>query len=528
MMQKRILRYSDELRSSLLAGVQKLSDAVKITMGPRGQNVLIEVDERPPILTKDGVTVAEAINLVDRFENLGAQVVKEAARQTAEVAGDGTTTSTVLAQAIFEQGSKYLSTGGNIRDLRESLLEAKDTAITALRETAIDIRNEKDLKNVATISANGEEFLGEIISEAVGKVGSHGYVTVENSKGYNTELVLVDGYQIDRGYISPYFVTNQSKQTVEFKNPLILLTNQTITSLKSIMTILEESVRESKPLVIMANDVAGEALQGLILNKSKGNLQCCVLRPPEFGVAREQALEDLAAVLGATLIHDNPDEWPTMPIFKMTGSCKTFKAYKDKSVFVDCHSDADIVKQRISAIELRAEEPNVSADERSVLDRRRKRMTSGVAVIYVGGSTESEVNERRDRVDDAVNATRVALEDGIIPGGGAALLRVSEKLNDRPEPGFQILSHALKMPVYQISRNAGDVPEVILEKLKNVKDTTGYDASTGKITNVMKEGIIDPVKVSVSALENATSAALNLLSVGCAAVINEREVNDEK
>tara|TARA_Y100001970_G_scaffold139975_1_gene172330 strand:+ start:33732 stop:35306 length:1575 start_codon:yes stop_codon:yes gene_type:complete len=522
-MQKRILKYSEELRGSLLEGVSKLSSAVKITMGPRGQNVLIEINEAPPILTKDGVTVAEAINLVDRFENLGAQVVKEAARQTAEIAGDGTTTSTVLAQAIFEQGSKYLNTGGNIRDLRESLIQAKDLAISALGEMAIDIRNEKDLKNVATISANGEKSLGEIISDAVSKVGSHGYVTVENSKGYNTELVLVDGYQIDRGYISPYFVTNQSKQTVEFKNPLVLLTNQTITSLKSIMSILEETVRENRPLIIMANDVTGEALQGLILNKSKGNLQCCVLRPPEFGIAREQALEDLAAVLGAELIHDNPDEWSNMPIFSMLGSCKTFKAYKEKSVFVDCNSDHDVINQRIAAIESRSGEPNVSIDERSVLDRRRKRMTSGVAIIYVGGSTESEVNERRDRVDDAVNATRVALEDGIIPGGGAALFRVSEQLCSKTEPGYQILSHALKMPVYQISKNAGDIPEVILEKLKSTKGNSGYNAISGKITNVMKEGIIDPVKVAVSALENATSAALNLLSVGCAAVVKEQE-----
>jgi len=526
-MQKRILRYSDELRSSLLEGVSKLSGAVKITMGPRGQNVLIEVDNLPPILTKDGVTVAEAINLVDRFENLGAQVVKEAARQTAETAGDGTTTSTVLAQAIFEQGSKYLSTGGNIRDLRESLLEAKSTAIDLLHDMAIDIRNERDLKNVATISANGEESLGTLISEAVSKVGSHGYVTVENSKGYNTELTLVDGYQIDRGYVSPYFVTNQSKQTVEFKNPLILLTNQTITSLKSIISILEETVKENRPLVIIANDVAGEALQGLILNKSKGNLRCCVLRPPEFGVAREQALEDLAAVLGAELIHDNPDEWPNMSIFSVLGSCKNFKAYKEKSVFVDCDSNNEAVNQRIASIAHRAEEPNVSMDERSVLDRRRKRMTSGVAIIYVGGSTESEVNERRDRVDDAVNATRVALEDGIIPGGGMAMFRVSEVLSKKLEIGSQILSYALKMPVYQISKNAGDVPEVILEKLKGTKETSGYNANNGKIMNVMKEGIIDPVKVAVSALENATSAALNLLSVGCAAVIKEQEDSNE-
>jgi chaperonin GroEL len=527
-MQKRILRYSDELRNSLLSGVSKLSGAVKITMGPRGQNVLIELENAPPILTKDGVTVAEAINLIDRFENLGAQVVKEAARQTAEVAGDGTTTSTVLAQAIFEQGTKYLGTGGNIRDLRESLLEAKTASVEHLKDMSIDIRNEKDLKNVATISANGEEDLGEIISEAVNQVGSHGYVSVENSKGYNTELILVDGYQIDRGYISPYFVTNQSKQTVEFKNPLIMLTNQNITHMKGIISILEESVKENRPLVIIANDVTGEALQGLILNKSKGNLKCCVLRAPEFGVAREQSLEDLAAVLGAELIHDSPDSWPNMPVFSMLGSCKNFKAYKEKSVFVDCNSNEEIVNQRIASITLRCEEPNVSLDERNVLDRRRKRMTSGVAVIYVGGSTESEVNERRDRVDDAVNATRVALEDGIIPGGGTAFFRISEKLSENKDIGYQILSYSLKMPLYQISKNAGDVPEVILEKLKSTKGNTGYDASTGKISNIMKDGIIDPVKVAICALENATSAALNLLSVGCAAVIENSENNSEK
>ena len=522
-MQKRILRYSEELRASLLEGVSKLSDAVKITMGPMGQNVLIELKDAPPILTKDGVTVAEAINLVDRFENLGAQVVKEAARQTAETAGDGTSTSTILAQAMFQQGSKYLSSGGNIRDLRESLNEAKDFAIKKLSSMATDIKSEEDLQHVATISANGESDLGELIAEAVSKVGAYGYVSVENSRGYTTELSLVDGYQVDRGYISPYFVTNQAKQTVEFKNPLILLTNQTISNLKSIIPVLEESVKVDKPLVIIANEVTGEALQGLILNKTKGNLKCCVLRPPEFGVAREQALEDLAAVLGAQLIHASPDEWPKMPIHTSLGTCKNFKAYKEQCVFVDCNSNETLVKQRLSSINFRIEEPDVSLDEAKVLDRRRKRMTSGVAVIYVGGSTESEVNERRDRVDDAVNATRVALADGIIPGGGSSLFRVSSLLDKKGDIGSSILSYALKMPVYQIAKNSGDVPEVVLEKLKGSKNNLGYDANTGKIINLMKEGIIDPVCVAISALTNASSAAINLLSVGCAAVISERE-----
>jgi len=520
--QKRILRYSEELRASLLEGVSKLSDAVKITMGPMGQNVLIEIKDAPPILTKDGVTVAEAINLVDRFENLGAQVVKEAARQTAITAGDGTTTSTVLAQAIFQQGSKHLSSGGNIRDLRESLNEAKDFAVEKLLEMSVDIKNEKDLQHVATISANGESDLGKLISEAVSKVGAHGYVSVENSRGYVTELTLVDGYQVDRGYISPYFVTNQAKQSVEFKNPLILLTNQTITNLKSIIPVLEESVKVDKPLVIIANDVTGEALQGLILNKTKGNLRCCVLRPPEFGVAREQALEDLAAVLGAQLIHSSPDSWPKTPIYSSLGTCKSFKAYKEQCVFVDCKSDDSLVNQRLSSISLRIEEPDVSIDEMKVLDRRRKRMTSGVAIIYVGGSTESEVNERRARVEDAVNATRVALADGIIPGGGSSLFRISSLLDKRGDVGSSILSFALKMPVYQIAKNSGDVPEVILEKLKSSKSQLGYDACTGKIVNLMKEGIIDPVCVAISALTNASSAAINLLSVGCAAVVSEQ------
>ncbi len=525
-MQKRILKYSEELRSKLLSGVEKLSDAVKITMGPMGQNVLIEIKDAPPILTKDGVTVAEAINLVDRFENLGAQVVKEAAQQTATTAGDGTTTSTVLAQAIFQQGSKYLSSGGNIRDLRESLSEAKNFAVTKLQEMSTEIKNQKDLQHVATISANGESSLGELIAEAVSKVGAHGYVSVENSRGYKTELSIVDGYQIDRGYISPYFVTNQSKQSVEFKNPLILLTNQTISNLKSIISVLEETVKENRPLVIIANEVTGEALQGLILNKTKGNLKCCVLRPPEFGLAREQALEDLAAVLGAEIVHASPEEWPKMSIFSSLGTCKNFKAYKEQSVFVDCNSDEKLIRQRLSSINERMEEPDVSLDEAKVLDRRRKRMTSGVAIIYVGGSTESEVNERRDRVDDAVNATRVALADGIISGGGSAMFRVSSYLEKKKDVGSNILSHALKMPLYQIAKNSGDVPEVVLEKLRESKRGLGYDASTGKIVDLMKEGIIDPVCVAVSALTNASSAAINLLSVGCAAVVSDREKNE--
>lgn len=519
-MQKRVLKYSDELRTKLLDGVSKLSDAVKITMGPRGKNVLIEIENSSPILTKDGVTVAEAINLVDRFENLGAQVVKEAARQTAETAGDGTTTSTVLAQAIFERGAKYLSSGGNIRELRDSINSAKDLAISKLKSSSIEIRDDLDLENVATISANGERELGKLISEAVSKVGPQGYVSVENSKGYSTELVCVDGYQIDRGYTSPYFINNQQKQTVEFDNPLILVTNQTISNLKSIMGVLEGAVRQKKPIVIIANDVTGEALQGLILNKTKGNLECCVLRPPEFGLAREQALQDLCAVLGASLVHDSTEDWPKMDITSNLGTCKKFKSYKEKCVFVDCKTEESLVKDRIISINKRLEEPDVSLDETKVLLRRKMRMTSGVAVIYVGGSTESEVKERRDRVDDAVNATRVAMEEGIIPGGGMAMFKVSADVSKKSSDiGFSIMSESLKMPVYQIAKNSGDVPEIILERLKSCKSNYGYNAYTGKISNLMKEGIIDPVKVTVSALENATSAALNLLSVGCAAVV---------
>jgi len=521
-LQKRILEYDDALRKKLLSGVSQLADAVKITMGPRGKNVLIEVEDSAPILTKDGVTVAESINLVDRFENLGAQVVKEAARQTAEVAGDGTTTSTVLAQAIFENGSKYLSSGGNIRDLRDSLNTAKDKAIELLKKNSKAIKDKKDLQNVAIISANGEKELGDIIAEAVSNVGLHGYVSVDNSKGYNTELIQVDGYQIDRGYISPYFINNQIKQSVEFKEPRILLTNQTISSMKSLIPTLESCVKFNKPLVIIANDVTGDALQGLILNKTKGNLNCCVLRPPEFGQAREQALEDLAAVLGTKLIHADPENWQGASFYEELGTCKTFKAYKEQCVFVDCKSDENLVNQRLQSINIRLEEPNVNEDEKKVLQRRRKRMTSGVAIIYVGGSTESEVNERRDRVDDAVNATRVALVDGIIPGGGTTLFKVSKILKSESGPGFDILSSALKSPLYQIAKNSGDVPEVILEKMNETKNSYGYDANTGKISNLIKQGIIDPVCVSVAALENATSAAINLLSVGCAAVISDK------
>ncbi len=522
-MQKRVLKYSEELRNDLLSGVNKLAEAVKTTMGPRGQNVLIELEGFAPILTKDGVTVAEAVNLVDRFENLGAQIVKEAARQTAEEAGDGTTTATVLAQAIFQLGSKYLSSGGNIRELRDSLTESKSTAIDYLRSISNNISNHNDLKNVATISANGEESLGELIAEAVSKVGQHGYVSVENSRGYKTELVLVDGYQIDRGYISPYFINNQEKQSVEFKSPLILLTNQTISSLKDIIFILEHAVKVSKPLVIIANDVTGDALQGLILNKSKGNLQCCVLRPPEFGLAREQALEDLAAVLGTEVIHHAVSDWKKTDLVNSLGSCKNFKSHKDQSVFVDCKSDDELMKKRISSITSRLEESNVSEDEKAVLERRMKRMTSGVAVIYVGGSTESEVNERRDRVDDAVNATKVALAEGVVPGGGSALLRAATQLSSLGTTGSDILSKALKMPIYQIAKNSGDVPELIIEKVEASKMTHGYDASIGKIINLNKNGIIDPLKVAISALNNSTSAAINLLSVGCAAVNANRE-----
>jgi chaperonin GroEL len=522
-MEKRILKYSEELRNSLLSGVNQLAEAVKITMGPRGQNVLIEIESAPPILTKDGVTVAEAINLVDRFENLGAQVVKEAARQTAEETGDGTTTSTVLAQAIFQQGSKYLSAGGNIRDLRDSLLSSKEEAVEYLKSVSTEVSGKKELQYVATISANGESQLGEIIAEAVSQVGHHGYVSVENSRGYKTELSLVDGYQVDRGFISPYFVNNQEKQSVDFKNPLILLTNQKISNLKDIVSLLESSVKSNKPLVIIADDVVSDALQGLILNKSKGNLNCCVIRPPEFGVARENALEDLAAVLGTSVVHAPVTEWKNMDLISELGTCKTFKAYKDQSVFVDCPSHVDTINKRLLSITSRMEEPNVSLDEKKVLERRKRRMTSGVAVIYVGGSTESEVNERRDRVDDAVNATKVALSDGIIPGGGSSLLRAANFLSKKNSVGSSILSIALKMPVYQIAKNSGDVPEVIIEKMKSSKEQMGYDANTGKIVNLVKNGIIDPLKVSVSALDNATSAALNLLSVGCAAVISDQE-----
>ena len=525
--------FKSKSQDELSAGVNVLADAVKVTMGPGGQNVIIEQENAGPILTKDGVTVAKAIALSLPFQNMGVMTVKEAASKTADTAGDGTTTATVITQAIVNQGQKLVAAGHNPVKLRKGIMEASRSVLKILQETSQPIETDDEIVSIGTISANGDKQIGEFLAQAMHHVGRDGVITVDESRGFETSLDVVDGFELDRGFISPYFVTDQSKGIVEFRAPKILLANRRISAVQDIVAILESARRQSESLLIIADDVDGDALKVCVLNAMKGIVDVCVLRSPAFGTMRVEALNDLGMLFN-TKVYTQGESLPADT--SELGSCGTFTGFRNSSVFVGTQSnDSTEIQARLKNIIQSLQHPGLKHDEELYLRRRQATLSGGIAVIRVGGSTDLERRERKDRIDDAVCATRAAARGGIVDGGGFALLRAAQKcradgspswMDDDETAGWHLLLDAVKTPVRQIAQNAGFVPEIVLESAKDPKNSLkGFNARTGEWVNMKESGIIDPLPVVESALSHATSAALNLLSVGCA-IVGVREKNN--
>ncbi len=529
------LVFGDDARDKIAAGVNMLASAVKVTMGPSGQNVVIERPGQPPHLTKDGVTVAHAINLSDRFMNLGAQMVKEAAQRAAEIAGDGTTTATVLAQSMYSNGLRMVAAGFDPTELCRGMAAAASRVEDEISGLAIPVECDDDIIHVGTISANGDVSIGRLLCEAVNAVGEDGSIAVEEAKGFDTSLDIVEGTQIERGYLSPYFVTNQDRMLTEFSNPLVLLVNKKISSIKEILPVLERVHEEQRALLIIADDVEGEALQGLVVNRLKGTLQVCAIRAPEFGDARMKAMSDLGLLLGCK-VYTSADFASKDPIDPdEMGTCKKATITGGSTLIMVGNSNSEVVAERVSSLREQVEEPTLSDPERDALHRRISRLSGGIAVIRVGGATEVELREKKDRVEDALCATQAAIEEGIVPGGGVALVRavkvldsIEQKGNEDYNCGVRIVKEACLDPLRQIVSNTGGAPEVVLEKVARAKGDKGYDARREEYVNMMESGIIDPAKVVKSAVHHASSAARNLLSVGCAMVQDDVEISDEK
>lgn len=515
---KRDIIFGDDARSRLFTGVNKLASAVRVTMGPSGQNVLIERQDAPPHLTKDGVSVAQAVQLRDKYENLGAQIVKEAAQRTADTAGDGTTTATVLAHSMYTEGLKMIAAGMSSSEICRGIDVAARRVEEELRRMSKGVASDADVEHVGTISANGDAVIGSLLCKAVRAVGPTGTVTVEDAKGFETTLELTEGMHLDRGYISPYFVTNQDKMSVELLNPLVFLASKKLASLKEILPILEAAHEMQRPLLIIADEIEGEAVQGLVVNKLKGVLKICAIKSPEFGESRLAAMQDLSVMFGAK-VYTQADFSTSPPTKEGLGTCKKAIVTKNTTVVIADEKHRENINSRIE--ELRNLLQN--AEDFESASRSISRLSDGIAVIKVGGATEIELKERKDRVDDALCATQAAIADGILPGGGVALIRASSKLmslasssNDDFNCGIKIVQTACQEPLRQIVLNTGGAPELVLGKVRRQKDNKGYDARSEKFVDMFEVGIIDPTRVVCSAINNAASAARNLLSVGCA------------
>ncbi len=516
---KKKLMFHDEARSVLLDGVNQLADAVSVTMGPGGLNVVIQKEDSVPVLTKDGVTVARAINLPDEMQNLGVQLVKEAAQGAADIAGDGTTTSTVLARDLFSLGLRAMAAGNSSVDIREGLRLACDDAIQIINEHSIPIQTDEQIKQFCTVSANGEEEIGQYLANAMSAVGREGIIAVEEAKGFKTSLEKVSGTRIDRGFVSPYFINNAAKSHCVLDNPRILLANRKISSMRELLPVLEAAHERQKSILVIADEVEGEALNGLVVNASNGTLKVCVIRPPEFGQNRLGAMEDLATLLG-TQVYKASDDLSAVS-FDSLGSAKKVTVKKTESVILQPGGNEEEIEKQKNSIREELSTPGIEASVAAALNRRLSRLADGIAIIRVGGATEAELRERKDRVEDALHATRAAATKGILPGGGTALLRVSDKLtmpeDERLHAGYRIVQLACRKPITQIVQNAGRVPEVIIEKVLASEDFDyGYNARTNKFGDMKEMGVIDPTLVLISALRHSISAADNLLSVACA------------
>lgn len=517
------ITFSDNARNKLFEGIQQLNDAVKVTMGPKGRNVLIQKSYGAPSITKDGVSVAKEIELKEPLQNMGAQLVKEVASKTADAAGDGTTTATVLAYSIFKEGLRNITAGANPIEVKRGMDKATAAIIEELKNMSKAIKGKKEIAQVATISANSDENIGNLIAEAMEKVGKDGVITVEEAKGINDELSVVEGMQFDRGYLSPYFVTNSDKMTIDLDNPYVLLTDKKITSMKDILPLLESTMKSGKPLLIIAEDIEGEALTTLVVNKLRGVLNVAAVKAPGFGDRRKEMLKDIATLTGGSVISEELGSTLENATIADLGQCARISIDKDNTTIVDGKGVKDAVKARVAQIKAQIETTTSDYDKEKLQERLAK-LSGGVAVIKVGAASEVEMKEKKDRVDDALSATKAAVEEGIVVGGGVALIRaglsVKLELNGDEEIGYDIIKRAIKAPLKQIAQNAGyDAGVVVNEIEKLKKDNYGFDASNGEYVDMFEKGIIDPLKVERIALQNAVSVSSLLLTTE--ATINE-------
>jgi chaperonin GroEL len=518
----KLLKFDEEARQSLLKGVEKLASAVKITIGPKGRNVVLEKSFGSPTITNDGVSIAKEIELEDKFENLGAQLVKEVATKTNDVAGDGTTTATILAEAMIKEGIKNITAGANPMIMRSGISKATEKAVEEIKKLSKKLNGKEDIEHVASISANSNE-VGKLIADAMDKVGEDGVITVEDSKTMETYVDFTEGMQFDRGYISPYFVTDPEKMEAVLSDPYILITDKKISAIKPIIPVLEKVAQTGKPLLIIAEDVEGEALTTLVLNKLKGTLNTVAVKAPGFGDRRKAMLQDIAILTGGTVISEEVGLDFENTTIDMLGRAKSVKVRKDDTLIVDGAGKAEDIKERIAQIKTQIE--NTTSDyEKETLQERMAKLAGGVAVIKVGAATETELKEKKHRIEDALSATKAAVAEGIVAGGGVTLLRVSQelekfekKLEGEEKIGASIVRKALSVPITMICENAGVEGAVVINKiLENSNKHYGYNALNGEYVDMMEAGIIDPTKVTRSALQNAASIASMLLTTDVA------------
>ena len=511
------IKYDVKAREAMLRGVNTLAEAVKVTLGPKGRNVILEKSFGPPAITKDGVTVAKEIELEDKFENMGAQMVKEVASKTSDVAGDGTTTATILAQAIYKEGSRLVAAGTNPMALKRGIDQAVAKVVEELHKISKPCRGQKEIAQVGTISANNDASIGNIIADAMAKVGKEGVITVEEAKGMETTLDVVEGMQFDRGYISPYFVTNPEKMDASLDEAVILINEKKVSAMKDLLPLLEQIAKMGKPLLIIAEDVEGEALATLVVNKLRGTLQVAAVKAPGFGDRRKAMLEDIAILTGGQLISEDMGWKLENVTLKELGSAKRINIDRDNTTIIDGGGDRAVIEGRVKQIRAQIDETTSDYD-REKLQERLAKLVGGVAVIRVGAATEIEMKEKKARVEDALNATRAASDEGIVPGGGVALLRCAPALetlklkNHDENMGVNIIKRALEEPIRQIVNNAGFEGSVVAEHVKAEKGNMGFNAETGDYEDLMAAGVIDPTKVTRFALQNAASVASLLIT----------------
>lgn len=524
------LKFSEDARQAMLRGVDQLANAVKVTIGPKGRNVVLDKEFTAPLITNDGVTIAKEIELEDPYENMGAKLVQEVANKTNEIAGDGTTTATVLAQAMIQEGLKNVTSGANPVGLRQGIDKAVKVAVEALHENSQKVENKNEIAQVGAISAADEE-IGRYISEAMEKVGNDGVITIEESNGLNTELEVVEGMQFDRGYQSPYMVTDSDKMVAELERPYILVTDKKISSFQDILPLLEQVVQSNRPILIVADEVEGDALTNIVLNRMRGTFTAVAVKAPGFGDRRKAMLEDLAILTGAQVITDDLGLDLKDATIDMLGTASKVEVTKDNTTVVDGDGDENSIDARVSQLKSQIEETESDFD-REKLEERLAKLAGGVAVIKVGAASETELKERKLRIEDALNSTRAAVEEGIVAGGGTALVNVYQKVSEIEaegdiETGVNIVLKALTAPVRQIAENAGLEGSVIVERLKNAEPGVGFNAATNEWVNMLEAGIVDPTKVTRSALQHAASVAAMFLTTEAVVASIPEKNNDQ-